>query len=125
MTIGVFSAIQAARQSCSRFRITLRVKDADDGYVVASGFHEIEGSRSRHLVEDGDKSLLYVLYTFLSVPAVRSYVRISVYMALPFKQRNAVWYSFRIRLARCRVFREGINSSVYHRCRYGASSQRV
>jgi hypothetical protein len=56
------------RQACRRFRISKLVKGADEDYVVVSGFHEREGSKSWHMVKEGDKAFLHTLDKFLSRP---------------------------------------------------------
>ncbi len=56
------------RQACRRFRISKLVKGADEGDVVVSGFHEREGSKSWHMVQERDKAFLHTLDKFLSRP---------------------------------------------------------
>ena len=56
------------RQACRRFRISKLVKGADEDYIVVSSFHESEGSKSWHMVKEGDQAFLHTLYKFLSRP---------------------------------------------------------
>jgi hypothetical protein len=56
------------RQACRRFRISERGKGADDGHLVVSGFHEREGSKSWHMVQERDKAFLHTLYKLLFHP---------------------------------------------------------
>jgi hypothetical protein len=54
------------------------------------------------MVEEGDKTLLHVLYTFLSRPGKRSYVRISMYMAILSSKGTLFGTPFVSDLPRCR-----------------------
>ena len=56
------------RQACRRFRISKLVEGTDEGYIVVSGFHEREGSKSRDMVKEGNKAFLHTLDKFLSRP---------------------------------------------------------
>ena len=55
-------------QACRRFRISKLVERADEGNMVVSGFHEREGPKSWHTVEEGNKAFLHTLDKFLSRP---------------------------------------------------------
>ena len=55
-------------QACRRFRISKLVEGTDEGYIVVSGFHERESSKSWHMVQERDKAFLHTLYKFLSRP---------------------------------------------------------
>lgn len=54
------------RQARRRFRISKLVKGADEGYIVVSGVHKCEGSKSWDMVKEGNKAFLHTLYEFLS-----------------------------------------------------------
>jgi hypothetical protein len=56
------------RQAYRRFRISKLVKGTDEDDVVVSLFHECEGSKSWHMVQQWDKSFSHTLDKFLSLP---------------------------------------------------------
>src|SRR5512135_2935099 len=61
-------AVPILSQARRRFRISKRVKGADERHIVCSGFQEREGAKSRHMVEEGDKAFLHTLDKFLPHP---------------------------------------------------------
>jgi hypothetical protein len=61
-------SVPILRDASRRFRISKRVKNADEDGIVVSSFHEREGAKAWHMIQQGDKALLHTLDKLLACP---------------------------------------------------------